>query len=67
VLERAGKRARLFVILTAIGIIAMFMLGLGGIDVVTTDKAAILASASERGVVSGESQVYICGMRINLR
>jgi hypothetical protein len=40
--------------------------GLGGIDVVATDKAAILASASERDAVSGESQVYICGMRINL-
>lgn len=40
--------------------------GLGGIDLSTTDKAAILASASERGVVSGESQVSICGMRINL-
>ena len=40
--------------------------GLGGIDVATADKAAILASAKARDAVSGENQVYLCGMRINL-
>lgn len=41
--------------------------GLGGIDVSTVDKDAILASAEQRGVVSGPDQVMLCGMRINLR
>jgi hypothetical protein len=40
--------------------------GLGGIDLACADKAAILAAARARGVVSGDNQVAICGMRINL-
>lgn len=40
--------------------------GLGGIDLLTADKAAILASAKARGAVSGDSQIHLCGMRINL-
>lgn len=40
--------------------------GLGGIDVTTADKAAILAAAEARGVVSRDDQVYLCGMRVNL-
>ncbi len=40
--------------------------GLGGIDVATADKAAILASAKARGAVSGDDQINICGMRIKL-
>jgi hypothetical protein len=41
--------------------------GLGGIDVTTADRAAILAAAEARGVRSGDDQVHLCGMRINLR
>ncbi len=40
--------------------------GLGGLDILTTDKSAILDSARARDAVSGEDQLYICGMRINL-
>lgn len=40
--------------------------GLGGIDVVTADRAAILTSAKARGAVRGDNQVHLCGMRINL-
>ena len=40
--------------------------GLGGIDVATADKAAILASAKARDAATGDSQVHLCGMRINL-
>lgn len=40
--------------------------GLGGIDVITAGKAAILASAKARGTLRGHSQIYLCGMRINL-
>ena len=40
--------------------------GLGGIDVATADKAAILESAKARDIVTGDSQIHICGMRINL-
>jgi len=40
--------------------------GLGGIDVVAADKAAIMQAATARGVARGQSQVYLCGMRINL-
>lgn len=40
--------------------------GLGGIDVTTADKAAILQAADKRGAVSADNQVYLCGMRINL-
>ena len=41
--------------------------GLGGIDVACADKAAILAAADARGAVVGEDQVYLCGMRVNLK
>jgi hypothetical protein len=41
--------------------------GLGGIDVTTADRAAILAAAEARGVRSGDDQVHLCGMRIHLR
>jgi hypothetical protein len=40
--------------------------GLGGIDVVTTDRDAILNSARARNAVSGPDQVFLCGLRINL-
>lgn len=40
--------------------------GLGGIDVIAADKAAILASAKARDAVNGEDQVSICGTRFNL-
>lgn len=40
--------------------------GLGGIDVITADKDAILRSAQARGAASGDSQVNLCGTRINL-
>ncbi len=40
--------------------------GLGGIDVTTSDKAAILTTAEARGAVTGDDQVYLCGMRVNL-
>jgi hypothetical protein len=40
--------------------------GLGGIDVRTSDKAAILRAAAMRDAVRGSDQVYLCGMRINL-
>jgi len=41
--------------------------GLGGIDVTTADKAAILAAAEAAGCVTGPDQVHLCGMRVNLR
>jgi len=40
--------------------------GLGGIDLRTADRAAILHAAQARGAVSGPNQVNLCGMRINL-
>ncbi len=40
--------------------------GLGGVDVRATDKAAILAAADAIGAQSGDEQVYLCGLRINL-
>ena len=40
--------------------------GLGGIDVACADKDAILAAADRLEMRSGDSQVYVCGMRINL-
>ncbi|MGI9322388.1 MAG: hypothetical protein ACR2PJ_02295, partial [Pseudomonadales bacterium] len=40
--------------------------GLGCIDVVATDKDAVLAAADSRGLVTGASQVSLCGMRVNL-
>lgn len=40
--------------------------GLGGIDVKVVDRDAVLATAKARGVYRSDSQVYICGMRVNL-
>ena len=40
--------------------------GLGGIDVSCADPGAVLAAAERRAVRSGDSQVYLCGMRVNL-
>jgi hypothetical protein len=40
--------------------------GLGGIDVGCVDTEAVLAAARERGAVSGDAQVLLCGIRINL-
>jgi hypothetical protein len=40
--------------------------GLSAIDVICTDKEAILNAAKAINAVSGENQVYLCGMRINL-
>ena len=40
--------------------------GLGGIDIETNDRAAILEAAAARGCVSGDKQVTLCGMRMNL-
>jgi len=40
--------------------------GLGGIDVYAADPDAILAAAEARGIRTGEHQVHLCGMRINL-
>ena len=40
--------------------------GLGGIDLLTADRAAILARAKARGQVSGPDQIFLCGIRINL-
>ena len=40
--------------------------GLGGIDVTTADKAAILEAARTRNLVIGPDRIYLCGMRINL-
>ncbi len=40
--------------------------GLGGLDVKTTDKAAILAAADARGAMSGDTQITLCGTRFNL-
>jgi hypothetical protein len=41
--------------------------GLGGIDVACSDRAAILSAAEARGVRTGDDQVHLCGMRINLK
>jgi hypothetical protein len=41
--------------------------GLGAIDLVTTDKDAVLAAADRKGKISAEDQVYLCGMRMNLK
>jgi hypothetical protein len=40
--------------------------GLGGIDIVASDADAILAAAEARGARTGDRQVYLCGMRMNL-
>jgi hypothetical protein len=40
--------------------------GLGGLDLATNDRAAILAAAHRRGTPVNGNQVYACGMRFNL-
>lgn len=40
--------------------------GLGALDIVAADKDAILNSAEARGAKTSDSQIYLCGMRINL-
>jgi hypothetical protein len=40
--------------------------GLGGIDVIAADKAAIMAAARRRGVARSADQVYLGGMRVKL-
>lgn len=40
--------------------------GLGGLDLATNDRAAILATAKARGVHTNGNQVQACGMRFNL-
>lgn len=41
--------------------------GLGGIDVKVADRERLLAAAKERGAYRSDDQVYLCGMRVNLR
>jgi hypothetical protein len=40
--------------------------GLGAIDVQTADRAAILTAAERHQAISGDNQVYVCGLRVNL-
>ncbi len=40
--------------------------GLGAIDVRCTARGAVLAAADQRGAVTGDDQVTLCGIRINL-
>ena len=40
--------------------------GLGGIDVACADPQAVLEAAEARSARTGDQQVYLCGMRINL-
>jgi hypothetical protein len=41
--------------------------GLGGMDVAVADRARLLAAAKARGCYRSDDQVYICGMRVNLK
>ncbi|HEU4428620.1 MAG TPA: VOC family protein [Myxococcota bacterium] len=40
--------------------------GLGGIDLVATDRAAALAAARERGLLGADGALALCGMRVRL-
>jgi hypothetical protein len=40
--------------------------GLGGIDIATADPDAILGAARARGCVTGDRQIQLCGIRVNL-
>jgi hypothetical protein len=40
--------------------------GLGALDLAVADRDRLLAAARERGCYRSDSQVYICGMRLNL-
>lgn len=41
--------------------------GLGGLDVVTNDRSAVLAAAEGRGCAVSDEQVMVAGLRVNLR
>ena len=41
--------------------------GLGGIDVKVADRDRLLNAARARGAYRSDEQVYLCGMRVNLR
>ncbi len=41
--------------------------GLGGIDVKVADRERLLSAARARGAYRNDEQVYLCGMRVNLR
>lgn len=41
--------------------------GLGGLDLLATNRDAIVESARRRGCLGDDGQVYVCGMRMNLR
>jgi hypothetical protein len=40
--------------------------GLGGIDLVATDRARVLAAARERGLLGAGDVIALCGMRVRL-
>jgi hypothetical protein len=40
--------------------------GLGGLDLITADKQAILAAAQDNGLEVNGDQIQLCGMRLNL-
>ena len=40
--------------------------GLGGLDISAPGKLEIIKTADSLGLKTGDSQVYICGMRLNL-
>ncbi|MFP6583137.1 MAG: hypothetical protein VCD00_11365 [Candidatus Hydrogenedentota bacterium] len=40
--------------------------GLGGLDILASDKASILEAAKARDAVTGDNQICLCGTRINL-
>ena len=40
--------------------------GLGGLDLEASDKAAVLAAAEARGCVTGDAEIMLGGMRLNL-
>ena len=40
--------------------------GLGGIDLVATDRARVLAAARERGLLGARDVLALCGMRVRL-
>ncbi len=40
--------------------------GVGGIDIAVTDRARVLRHAAERGLLTGDDEIGICGTRIRL-
>ncbi|NJN50418.1 MAG: hypothetical protein HC809_00075 [Gammaproteobacteria bacterium] len=61
-----NSRYRLPTPISALCLAPMVARGLGGIDVITADKAAIFAAAKTRGVKRKDNQLHLCGMRVNL-